>query len=109
METGGFNSFVHWLFETDIQVKLKMRDNKKEMKIRDLQMKDYDLKLIKEKNSQISNMEYFLILNLQEGFAGVATLEVQKELHKNGNKNFVRRGEHEKSDVRTFSEERKIV
>lgn len=46
----------------------------------DLKMKVGDPKIEKEIEiiNQMSNLDYLLILNLQEGFAGVAALEAKK-------------------------------
>lgn len=56
------------------------------------QMKDDYSKLEKKQIiNQMRFLDYSLTLNLQEGFAGVATLEVQRGLDKNKEKNSERR------------------
>lgn len=52
----------------------------------------------------MSDLDCFLILNLQEGFTGVAMLEVQRGLDQDENKNFEIRGEYMKAGARTFIE-----
>lgn len=53
----------------------------------------------------MKDLDYFLIFNLQEGFSGVAMLEVQRRLNKN-EKNFEKsRRKYKKSDtIRCFED-----
>lgn len=61
--------------EMDLQVELKITVDKKETEKMDLQMKD-DSKIGKgiQIINQMSDLDYFLILNLQEGFAEVVMM-----------------------------------